>query len=95
VEKQHGKIGQAGSLESCDVRIIVELRQDTERQISIEGPMKDIYHSAIERTIIEVLDELEVTGARLKVIDQGALDYVLRARTETAIARARLGGDGA
>ena len=43
----------------------------------------------IRRSVEEVLRENGVESARVSLVDRGALDCVIRARVETAIARAK------
>ena len=43
----------------------------------------------IRRVVGEVLAEQGVTCAKLRVVDRGALDCVIRARVETAVVRAK------
>ena len=81
--------GQAGTLESCDARVIIELTGEGGRRIDVDGPMKEVFGPDIRRVVGSVLERYGVRDARVKVIDRGALDYVLEARTTTALARAR------
>ena len=43
----------------------------------------------IRRSVEEVLRENGVESARVSLVDRGALDCVIRARVETAVARAK------
>ena len=77
----------AGTLESSDVHVQIEpCAQGIE--ISLESVVKMQFGEAIEAAIRETL-ECGVERARLTVLDRGALDCVLRARVETAVARGR------
>ena len=49
----------------------------------------NIVHVYTEQTVRQVLAEQEITGADVLVEDKGALDWILRARLETALLRAR------
>ena len=82
------RTGQAGTLESCDARVIVELTDGSELLISVEGPMKEVFGDAVSRVARDTLTKLNVTGAKVKIVDRGALDYVIEARTKVALARA-------
>lgn len=53
--------------------------------------VKQQFGDAIERSVRETLAQCGVEQAKLSVVDQGALDCVLRARVETAVARGREG----
>ena len=78
----------AGTLESSDVHVQIEpCAQGIE--ISLESVVKMQFGEAIEAAIRETLAECGVEHARLTVLDRGALDCVLWARVETAVARGR------
>ena len=47
------------------------------------------FGDAIEASVRAVLAAFGVTGAKLRVVDRGALDCTIRARVETAIKRAK------
>lgn len=78
----------AGTLESSDAYVELE---PGERGIEIEldSVVEGQFGAQIRRVVAEVLDAQGVKGARVKLIDRGALDCVIRARVETAVARAR------
>ena len=46
-------------------------------------------HGQKEQELVEVLEELHVADACVRVVDRGALDCVIRARVETAVRRGR------
>ena len=78
----------AGTLESSDVYVEIEpWSQGIE--IDLESVVKLQFGEAIEKTIRNTLAEQGVENAKLTVTDRGALDCVLRARVETAVARGR------
>ena len=85
------RTGQAGTLESCDARVIVELTDGNELSISVEGPMKEVFGEAVSKVAHDTLTKLNVNGAKVKIVDRGALDYVIEARTKVALARAQEG----
>ncbi|KAA9301663.1 MULTISPECIES: citrate lyase acyl carrier protein [Aerococcus] len=76
---------QAGTIESSDVRVTVEPADD--RQIQVDSTVYAQFGEAIEATIEEVLDQLEVDGIKLYADDHGALDCTIRSRVQTAIFR--------
>ena len=45
------------------------------------------YGRQIQKTVLETLENLGVTDARVTVVDHGALDCTLRARVECAVFR--------
>ncbi len=89
--KETSRKGQAGTLESCDARVTIELRNDGDCTIEVEGPMKEVFGAAVKAVAERTLDRLGVKSAVVKIVDRGALDYVIEARTETAVCRAREG----
>ena len=78
----------AGTLESSDVYVEIEpCAQGIE--IDLESVVKAQFGDAIEAAIRETLADCGIQRAKLTVSDRGALDCVLRARVETAVARGR------
>ena len=78
----------AGTLESSDVYVEIEpCAQGIE--ISLESVVKAQFGEAIEAAVRETLADCGVERAKLTVSDRGALDCVLQARVETAVARGR------
>ena len=83
------KMGQAGSLESCDVMVIIELSDErTGLLLDLDSPSLLSYEDAMKNSVIETLAFLGVADARVKIQDRGSLDCTLRARVETAARRA-------
>ena len=78
----------AGTLESSDAYVELELGEDG-IEIELDSVVEGQFGAQIRRVVAEVLNEQGVKGARVKLIDRGALDCVIRARVETAVARAR------
>ena len=56
--------------------------------IELSSPVSMEFGSQIEETVRAVLHENEVTDCFVIVRDKGAMDFTLRARTETAVHRA-------
>lgn len=83
--------GQAGSLESCDALVEVELRGDRVECV-IDSPVAEMYGAEMRSQVEAVAAELGVSGARVSVTDRGAVNFVLRARVEAALRRALAGG---
>ena len=75
-------------MESSDVYVEIEPGFG-ELDIQLESVVKVQYGAAIEATVRDVLQELEVTDATVRVNDRGALDCVIRARVETAVLRGK------
>lgn len=62
------------------------------RVIDVESKMKVLFGDHIENAVSEVLDEFNVYFGYVKVKDFGALDFVIKARTKTALREALKGG---
>ena len=76
----------AGTLESSDV--YVELAPGSGKlEIELESVVRAQFGAAIEQAVREVLQQQGVERARVKVMDRGALECVIRARVETAVLR--------
>ncbi len=76
----------AGTLESSDAQIMVE-PGDGKIELIIQSSVQNQYGKQIKAAIMEVLDRLKVSDARISVVDKGALDCTLKARLECAIFR--------
>ena len=81
------KAAMAGTLESSDVQITVEPNADG-TAVDIGSTVLNQYGRQIKAVVLETLNALGVKGAKVTVVDQGALDCTIRARTECAVYRA-------
>jgi len=79
------KIGIAGSLESNDVLITV--KPASGRKIDIHSIVDVFFHDQIMKVINDTLTEKGIVDVEVTVEDKGALDYTIRARLLTALAR--------
>ena len=78
----------AGTMESSDA--YVEVEPGTEGlQLELESVVLQQFGDAIRAVVTEVFEEQGVQNARVRVVDRGALECVLRARVETAIVRGK------
>ncbi|MGI6178223.1 MAG: citrate lyase acyl carrier protein [Eubacterium sp.] len=75
----------AGTLESSDA--YVEIEPGSGIDLDLESVVITQYGDQIRATVKEVLDQFGIKDAKVKITDRGALDCVIRARLETAIAR--------
>ena len=82
------KIASAVTMESSDVYVEIE-PGNGQLEICLESVVKVQYGAAIEATVRDVLNELDVADACVRVNDRGALDCVIRARVETAVLRGK------
>lgn len=77
----------AGTMESSDAYVEIEPADSLE--IQLESVVLAQFGQDIHRVITEVLQEQEVSRAKLRIFDRGALECVLRARVETAVLRGK------
>jgi len=80
------KRAAAGTMESSDVYVEIE-PADSGIVIELDSVVEKQFGAEIRRVAGEVLEEQGVTSAKLRLVDRGALDCVIRARVETAILR--------
>ena len=78
----------AGTLESSDVYVEIE-PCDSGIELELDSVVIQQFGEDIRRVATEVLAEQGVTSAKLRLVDRGALDCVIRARVETAILRGK------
>lgn len=83
IEKQ----ASAGTLESSDVMVTLKPNEASGIRVSISGKMAYPYGDSMEATVRGVMDEFGITDAVVELEDKGALDCVIRARTQAAVCR--------
>ena len=81
------KTAMAGTLESGDAQVTVEPSDDG-TSVDISSIVLNQYGRQIKAVVHEILNALDVRAARVTVVDKGALDCAIRARTECAVYRA-------
>ena len=86
------KTAMAGTLESSDAQVTVSPADTLE--IVIESSVINQYGRQIKQTVVETLGRLGVESGLVSVVDKGALDCTVQARTIAAVYRAA-GNDGA
>lgn len=82
------KCAFSGTLESSDAYIEIE-PSNNGISVDIESIVLKQFGTQIKATVLSVLDEFEIKNAKVKVLDRGALECVIRARVESAILRAK------
>ena len=82
------KAATAGSLESSDVLVTVSPATGSGVEYLIESIVIKQFGKRIRRVTEEVVAAAGLRNAEVHVQDRGALECTLRARLETAIARA-------
>ena len=82
------KVASAGTMESSDVYVEVEPGASG-LQLELESVVLQQFGDDIRAVVQEVFREQGVEHAKVRVVDRGALECVLRARVETAILRGK------
>lgn len=82
------KCAAAGTMESSDAYVEIEPCENA-LVVELESVVKAQFGDAIEETVRQVLTECGVTAAKVRVVDRGALECVIRARVETAAMRGK------
>ena len=78
----------AGSVESNDINIIIEPTENPGIQIDLQSAVMKRFGRQIRELIEKTLREEGVENAVVKAVDKGAVDFVIKARTLTALYRA-------
>ena len=78
------KAAMAGTLESSDAQVTVE-PGNGQIDLSVESSVIHQFGRQIKAAVLETLDRLGVTDAKVTVVDKGALDCTLKARVECAV----------
>ena len=81
--------GTAGREKPQDCIVTVDLERKSGIEIQLNSKMEKMFGDAIQKAIREALCEMNVKAANVKVDDFGSLDFVIKARTKTAVKRAR------
>lgn len=77
----------AGTLESSDAMVTVEPSGEG-IEFELNSTVIHQYGNEIKKVVMETLSRLNVTDAKVTVVDKGALDCTLKARVECAVFRA-------
>ncbi|NLI95899.1 MAG: citrate lyase acyl carrier protein [Synergistaceae bacterium] len=90
------KTAQAGTVESMDCLVTVsEAEPGKGISLNLAGASVARFSRAMEKAVRETLETLGIRDLTVSVQDNGALDLVLKARVEAAVARLKEGGDQA
>ena len=76
----------AGTRESSDAQVTVEPGSQG-IELALTSSVMNQYGRQIKATVLETLKRLDVSNAKVTVIDKGALDCTLKARVECAVFR--------
>ncbi len=77
----------AGTLESSDIYVMVEPNEDGV-ELELESIVYNQFGEEIEKTVREVLSDMDVQNIKIQLKDRGAVECAIRARVETALRRA-------
>lgn len=80
-------LAMAGTLESSDALVTVE-PNDSGIDFELDSVVIHQYGHQIRKIVMETLARLDVSDVKIRVVDKGALDCTLKARTECAVFRA-------
>lgn len=82
------KVGVAGTVESSDISIVVEPSEKKGIEIYLQSAVMKQFGRQIKNVIEETLKSEGVENAIVRAVDKGAIDFVIKARTLTALHRA-------
>ena len=82
------KAGIAGTMESSDVMVTVRPADTAGISIAIESKVAAQYGDEMRATVLGVMNDFGIESAEVELRDRGAMDCVIRARTQTAVCRA-------
>jgi citrate lyase subunit gamma (acyl carrier protein) len=77
----------AGTLESSDVQITLS-KHAAGIEIELDSPVITQFGEQIHNVVNETLAHYDITSGKVKIVDKGALDCVIKARLSAAIHRA-------
>lgn len=80
---------QAGFQDKGDV--VVRLKPGADQTgicLDIESKVMSMFGEQIRASVLETIENNDLTDVHVSIRDQGALDYAIRARVQTAIERA-------
>lgn len=80
------RAASAGTMESSDAYVEIE-PSDKGLELTVESVVEAQFGEEIRNSAMEVLEACGIESGKVRVVDQGALDLVIRARLETAVRR--------
>ncbi|HEY4544100.1 MAG TPA: citrate lyase acyl carrier protein [Tissierellaceae bacterium] len=81
------KYAMAGTLESSDISIAIQPNDKEEIEIDLDSSVSKQFGRQTKELLLSVLKEHNIKSAKIKAVDKGAIDYVIKARLTTAIFR--------
>jgi citrate lyase subunit gamma (acyl carrier protein) len=80
--------GMSGTLESSDILVTIEPNDSNEIQVNLDSTVYNQFGAEMEVLIIETIKKENVSSVIVNAHDKGALDFVIKARVQTALYRA-------
>lgn len=80
------KPAMAGTLESSDCMVTLEPNPEG-IDFSLESSVIHQFGNQIRKVAMDTLSNLDVTNAKISIVDKGALDCTIKARVEAAVYR--------
>lgn len=78
----------AGGVESGDCFVQIEPGKNGV-ELELQSTLILQFGDRIRETVLKTLEESDISDAKLTLDDHGALDWILKARVQTAIERAK------
>ncbi len=91
VEENRGILheAEAGMIDKGDVHIKIRpAARGTGIKLEVQSKVKALFGDQIRQSVLEEIGRYNILDAWVAVIDQGALDYAIRARVQAALERA-------
>lgn len=82
------RVGIAGTIESSDINIVIEPSNENGIDIYLQSAVMKQFGRQVKNVIEETLKNEGIESAIVRAIDKGAIDFVIKARTLTALYRA-------
>ena len=80
----------AGTMESSDIYVeVAPLAPGSGIELTVNSVVYAQFGEAIEETIMETLQSLDIEDVKVTANDRGAVDCTIKARVETAVYRLR------
>jgi citrate lyase subunit beta/citryl-CoA lyase len=77
--------GNSGPKVRSDCEIVLELKTEGGKTIDLTSKVKVLYGESIKKLAVEILDFFGVKNAHIKIVDSGALPFVIAARMESVV----------
>lgn len=85
MKKSLAVAGNSGPKVRSDCEISLEIRSEGGIEIDLVSKVKVLYGASIKTQIYEILDLFGIKDAGVKILDSGALPFVISARLESAV----------